>query len=119
MGEGPSVLEMGGMVQRRPHVTFLVTVTKYPTEAKEGGKADFGSPSDGRPTMTGEPWWQDYEAAGHIASTARKQREMNAGTHLTFSFLFSPWNGAGHMQDGPLRSSVSPARDSPRGSFPR
>lgn len=30
-------------------------------------------------------WWQRGAAAGHMASAIRKQREMNAGTQLTFS----------------------------------
>ena len=33
---------------------------------------------------------QEREAGAHISSTVRKQREMDAGTQLTFSFLFIP-----------------------------
>lgn len=29
--------------------------------------------------------WQKYEVAGHIASTVRKQRELNVGSHLTYA----------------------------------
>ena len=32
---------------------------------------------------------QEPETAGHIVSTVRKQREMDAGAQLTVSFLFS------------------------------
>lgn len=33
--------------------------------------------------------WQDLKAFGHIASTVRTHRVINAGTQLSFSFLFS------------------------------
>lgn len=39
-------------------------------------------------------WQQDLEAAGHIASSGGKQREVNAGTQLT---LFSSETIAGGM----------------------
>lgn len=34
-------------------------------------------------------WWQEHVAATHIASIVREQREMSAGTQVTFAFLFS------------------------------
>lgn len=34
--------------------------------------------------MVGKAWWPGFEAAGHLASTVRKQREMGAGTDLAF-----------------------------------
>jgi hypothetical protein len=37
-----------------------------------------------------ERWIPRNEAAGHIVSRVRKQREMDAGTPLPFSFLFNP-----------------------------
>lgn len=42
--------------------------------------------------MVRKSWQQDLEAAGHIASSAGKQREVNAGTQLT---LFSSETIAG------------------------
>lgn len=33
---------------------------------------------------------QKHNMSGHIRSTARKQKEMGTGVHLTFSILFSP-----------------------------
>lgn len=43
----------------------------------------------------------DQEAAGHVTSAIRKQREMNARGQLPFSFLFildsSPWGGRTHI----------------------
>lgn len=39
--------------------------------------------------MVGISWWQECEEAGHVASTERRQREMNAGGPINFSFLFS------------------------------
>lgn len=32
---------------------------------------------------------EELEAAEHIASTVRKEREANSGTQLTFSFIFN------------------------------
>jgi hypothetical protein len=40
--------------------------------------------------VVGKGGWQSLEAAAHTASIVRKQRGMNAGTQLPFSFLFSP-----------------------------
>lgn len=34
-------------------------------------------------------WQQELEAAGHIASSAVKERAMDAGAQLAFSFSFS------------------------------
>lgn len=39
--------------------------------------------------MAGKVWQKESEAAGHGASTVRKQREANAGACLMLSFLFS------------------------------
>lgn len=36
--------------------------------------------------VSGESWCQETETAGHTASTVRKQREKDAGTHLIFPF---------------------------------
>lgn len=30
-------------------------------------------------------WYQEHEAAGHVASTVRKRREMNAGAQLALT----------------------------------
>lgn len=37
--------------------------------------------------MAGKTRQLEREAAGHVVSTVRIQREMDAGTQLTFSFL--------------------------------
>lgn len=37
--------------------------------------------------MAGKAWLQECEAAGHIESAA-KQRDMDAGVLLAFSFVF-------------------------------
>ena len=37
----------------------------------------------------GPSWCQEFEAAGHMTSTVRKQRVMEAGTQLSFSFLLT------------------------------
>ena len=48
--------------------------------------------------MAEKAWWQEHEAAGHIASTVRKQREMDAGAQLTVSLQDpSLWDGATHI----------------------
>lgn len=39
--------------------------------------------------MAGKSWKQEHKAAGHIASPAGKQREMNAAGQLTFPSLLS------------------------------
>jgi hypothetical protein len=43
-----------------------------------------------QPIMEEKSWWQEPEAAGHLASASRKQREMDAGAWLTLFFPFSP-----------------------------
>ncbi|EGV99061.1 hypothetical protein I79_005511 [Cricetulus griseus] len=35
--------------------------------------------------MVWKAWQQEHEAAAHMASTVRKQREMNTGAQLSFS----------------------------------
>lgn len=45
----------------------------------------------------GKAWWQKWEAAAHIASRIRKERDK-FGAQLTFSFSSvwdpTPWNSA-------------------------
>lgn len=44
--------------------------------------------------MTGEVWWQEPEAAGHMLSTGRKQREVVVFSWLfSFLFLYHPCSG--------------------------
>lgn len=40
-----------------------------------------------QPIMVGKAQQQEREADGHMASIVGKQREMHAGTQLTFSIL--------------------------------
>lgn len=47
------------------------------------------SPLRGTVCHGGEAWLQEHEAAGHMASTVRKQGEKDAGAQLAFSCLFS------------------------------
>lgn len=49
--------------------------------------------------MAGQAWWQELEAAGHMASKPRKQRVTNAGAQaqLALSFLCSVANPAQGM----------------------
>lgn len=42
----------------------------------------------GAPIMPWRSMQQEHEAAGHMASTLRRQREMAAGAQLAFSLLF-------------------------------
>lgn len=52
-------------------------------------------------------WQQEQEAAGHVASTVRKQREMGTGAQLTPFYSFqepSPWDGAAHSYSGTFLS---------------
>lgn len=39
-------------------------------------------------TIVSQAWQEEREAAGHISSIIRKQREMNATAYLTLSFFF-------------------------------
>lgn len=70
-------------------VNFLITVAK----TFGGGwgsnsriRKAFGLAHTLKPEMS---WWWEHEAAGHVGSTVRKQRFINAGSQLTFSPLFS------------------------------
>jgi hypothetical protein len=36
--------------------------------------------------MVGKAWQQVYEADGHVASTVRKEREVDNGTQVSYSF---------------------------------
>lgn len=48
--------------------------------------------------MMEKSWWQDLEAAGHLASTVRKQRDMSARSASFLFFITSraPVYGLGH-----------------------
>lgn len=51
---------------------------------------------------------QDLEAADHIASIMREQREMNVGTQLTlFSSGSSPLDGGTHCKDKSSESNLN------------
>lgn len=39
--------------------------------------------------LDGEAWWQERKVAGHVVSTARKQRVMKPGPQLFFCFIQS------------------------------
>lgn len=52
------------------------------------GRIRLCSKSEGIICYMRKLWEQELEVAGHIVSTVRKQREMNAGAQFTFSFLF-------------------------------
>lgn len=40
--------------------------------------------------MAGKAGQRELEAAGHLASTGRKRKQMNAGAPISSSFVFSP-----------------------------
>lgn len=40
--------------------------------------------------MEEQSYREEHKAASHLAATVIKQRETNAGTRLTFSFVFHP-----------------------------
>ena len=67
---------------------FLVSCTRYLSSLRdtasnlgEQGMVYFGSQLM-KSIMAGKAWQQEFEAAGHMTSTATKQREMNPGAHL-------------------------------------
>lgn len=43
---------------------------------------------EGTELKAGMSWWWESEVVDHIASTHRRQREMNASVQLIFSFFF-------------------------------
>lgn len=68
----------------------------------------------------GEAWQQEGEAAGHLASLARKHREMSSGAQLTASFVFNlglrsmRWHCSLNRVKGPTRPErVIPSAGSP------
>lgn len=73
-------------------VIFLVAVSVCLTRSDSERKGVFWVIVRGC-IMAGKAWWQELAAAGHISSSARKQREMDAVAQLTLSSLFSlePW----------------------------
>lgn len=48
--------------------------------------------------MLGKAWQQECVMVGHIASAVRKQREMNAGAQITFSFILPLQDDDAHVQ---------------------
>lgn len=40
--------------------------------------------------MLGQAWWQEYETAGHIGATNRKQGEVDTGAQWLTNALFAP-----------------------------
>lgn len=74
-------------------VTFLTAVTNFLPRATYRGKGLFSSYFKGRVSPSQQKW----EAAGHMAGTARKQEKVNAGAQLASSFLFNPGTPACEM----------------------
>lgn len=71
--------------------TFLVAVIKYLIKRNLQKEGLFRLTSEGGllSITAGKSQWQEQEAAGHMASTIRKHREMNASAQPAFSFIFS------------------------------
>lgn len=57
-------------------LTYLSCTLPGSNQRKEGRGA-FASQFEGTVLWGGEGWWQEPEAAGHIASTVGKQREVS------------------------------------------
>lgn len=74
----------------RPGLLFLVPMNKTPDKSDLSRRGYFGSQFEDRAYHGRERWQIEYEAVGHLVSTVRKQREADANSQLTFSFLFSP-----------------------------
>lgn len=55
-------------------------------QRKEQGSISLTFPGE---TVTGMVWEQEQEESGHIASTVKKQEEVNVGFHLLLSFIVS------------------------------
>lgn len=51
---------------------------KFMTEAAEGTRGYLAHSSGVQAVMVGKAWWQECEAAAHMASAVRKQREASA-----------------------------------------
>lgn len=65
-------------------VTFLNSVTKTPNKSHSHVRMEgiFGHSLRVQSITVGRPRWHKYKVAGHIAITARKQREVMAGAKL-------------------------------------
>lgn len=70
---------------------FLVIVTRHLTK-RDMWEEGFTHSSEGMESIMGErAWQQEHQAAGHIASSLRKQSQVNAAFQLNFlfySFIF-------------------------------
>lgn len=73
-------------------VLVPVAVINTPTKAPQERVGLLGYNVRVQSTMAGKAWWQELEAAGHMASKLRKQREMSAGFQLAVSLSCSPGN---------------------------
>lgn len=59
--------------------------------------------------VVGKAWWLEKEAAGHMASTVREQKEIDAGAQpvVPFYSLSSSWDGVTQSRVG-LSISIKP-----------
>lgn len=64
-------------------------------EAYSGKKSLMAPGLMGQSITAGKAGWRVPEAAGHIESAVRKQKEVSAGAQIPFSFLFRLGSGKG------------------------
>lgn len=82
-------------------VTFLVTMTKYPSRSRLRDEGFILAHSSVVLSVMGGDMGQECEATGHILFTARKQRKgiPMLGSLFPLSWVQdpSPWDGAAHI----------------------
>lgn len=72
-------------------VSFLLLRQNTWRKSKVRKERYFGSHCEETQSITEEKaWTQEPEAAGHFASTVKKQKEMDAHAQLALLFKFSP-----------------------------
>lgn len=96
--QGPEVVPMGADTNTEMKASSLPSLTVPSCVTCLCNCCDKGSRRKGEFTLThslraqatvaGRAWWSECEAAGHIASSARRQGQINAGVQPTFFFLF-------------------------------
>lgn len=83
-----------GTRKMSPHVLCISCLShcydKLPNQRNLGERGFLWAPNlRVQSNMVGKAWWQEHEA-GVTWHPVRKQKEVNTGAQLSFSFLFSP-----------------------------
>lgn len=71
-------------------VNVLIVMKTNHLTRRFGGTVHHSGERMARAGGWGSTGWQEFEAAGHVASAVRKQTEMDAVDWLAFSISFRP-----------------------------